>query len=103
VESKKVFDLISTTDNLLVLSNDEINQRLSKNIIDRWQVILHDSSINLVNNLIAENPDFLLLPKKEQQQQLIAAAQAQAATVPQGGSSALTAAQDRINAIINQA
>ena len=103
VESKKVFDLISTTDNLLVLSNDEINQRLSKNIIDRWQVILHDSSINLVNNLIAENPDFLLLPKKEQQQQLIAAAQAQAATVPQGGSSALTAAQERINAIIGQA
>jgi len=101
-QSKKIFELISTTDNLMVLSSDEINQRLSRNIIASWQVVLHDSAINLVNNLIAENPDFLTQSLTEQREQLIAAAQAQAATVPQGGSTALTAAQDRIKSIISQ-
>lgn len=101
-QSKKIFELISTTDNLLVLSSDEINQRLSRNIIDRWQVVLHDSAINLVNNLIAANPQFLTQPLTAQRDQLIAAAQAQAATVPQGGTSALNAAQNRINSIIGQ-
>jgi hypothetical protein len=101
-QSKKIFELISTTDNLMVLSSDEINQRLSRNIIASWQVVLHDSAINLVNNLIAENPDFLLQSLTDQREQLITAAQAQAATVPQGGSAALNAAQQRINAIVGQ-
>lgn len=101
-QSKKLFELISTTDNLMVLSSNEINQRLSKGIIDNWQVILHDSAINLINNLIAQNPDFLTQPVTAQKEQLIAAAKAQAATVPRGGNTALNAAQDRINSIIGQ-
>ena len=52
------FNLISQADRLLTMTLDEINLKLSKGLVDKWEVVLHDSAINLVNALMMENPAF---------------------------------------------
>lgn len=69
-----VFDLLITTDRLLVLPYDQINIEQSKGLIAPWEVVLHDSGINLIKNLIMANPTFLEQELEVQKEQLIAEA-----------------------------
>jgi len=67
---------------------DEINLKLSKGLVDKWEVVLHDSAINLVNQLMMENPAFFEQDFDTQLQQLVAKAKeisgAIALTTPSG-------------------
>ena len=58
VQGQQIFNLISQADRLLTMTLDEINLKLSKGLVDKWEVVLHDSAINLVNSLMMENPNF---------------------------------------------
>jgi hypothetical protein len=74
VHGQQVFNLISQTDRLLTMGMDEINLKLSKGIVDKWEVVLHDSAINFVSELVLENPNFFEQDFETQKEQLIAKA-----------------------------
>lgn len=69
-----VFDLLITTDRLLVIPYDQINLEAAKGTVAPWEVVLHDSGITLIKNLIEQNPGFLDQEVAKQKEQLIAAA-----------------------------
>ena len=71
VQGQKVFNLISQTDRLLTMTLDEINLKLSKGLVDKWEVVLHDSAINFVNELSMADPNFFELDFDLQKQALI--------------------------------
>jgi hypothetical protein len=54
-----VYELMINTDRLLVLSGDEVMLRQAKGLAERWEVILHDSFMSFVDQMIALEPDFL--------------------------------------------
>lgn len=88
VQGQQIFNLISQADRLLTMTLDEINLKLSKGLVDKWEVVLHDSAINLVNQLMMENPAFFEQDFDTQLQQLVAKAKeisgAIALTTPSG-------------------
>jgi len=88
VQGQQIFNLISQADRLLTMTLDEINLKLSKGLVDKWEVVLHDSAINLVNTLMMENEAFFEQDFEIQLQQLIAKAKeisgAIALTTPSG-------------------
>ncbi len=71
VQGQKVFNLISQTDRLLTMTLDEINLKLAKGLVDKWEVVLHDSAINFVNELSMAEPNFFELDFDLQKQALI--------------------------------
>ena len=88
VQGQQIFNLISQADRLLTMTLDEINLKLSKGLVDKWEVVLHDSAINLVNQLMMENAAFFEQDFDTQLQQLVAKAKeisgAIALTTPSG-------------------
>jgi len=70
-----IFDLIINTDRLLVMPYEQINIESAKGTVQNWEVVLHDSAITIVKNLIRLNPSFLDQDVSVQRDQLIAEAQ----------------------------
>jgi len=81
VQGQQIFNLISQADRLLTMTLDEINLKLSKGLVDKWEVVLHDSAINLVNSLMMENPAFFEQDFENQLAQLIERAKNIAANI----------------------
>lgn len=74
--TSQIFNLIYNTDRLLPFTNDDIALKQSKGLVQKWEVILHDSSLTFVDELISENEDFFSMPFEEQKQMLIDKAKA---------------------------
>lgn len=55
----KSFELLVTTDRLLVIPYDQINLELAKGLVAPWEVVLHDSGISIIRNLVLASPGFL--------------------------------------------
>lgn len=72
----EVFTLIINTDRLLTLSQGDILMKFNRGLVQNWEVTLHDSSINLVADLILENEKFFDLDFEAKQDLLINAAKA---------------------------
>lgn len=84
------FNLVSTTDLLFGLSKDDVLMKFNRGLCQDWQVILHDSSYQLIDELQEENKDaqfcgvddctsgFFALPFTEQQAKLVEKAKAKA-------------------------
>jgi hypothetical protein len=82
-KTAKVYDLISVTDRLFTLKQDDILMKLNRNLVAPWEVILHDSALQFVDQLQMENADvemcsvddctkgFFALEFKDQQEKLI--------------------------------
>lgn len=77
----KIAKIIIEADRLLTLPADEIPLRVSSGLINKWEVILHDSGIQLLRELIRSNPNFLGLEIAEQVSQLTALAQTKAGEI----------------------
>lgn len=73
-ETAIVSNLISQADRLVTLTNDEVIQRKAQGVVAAWEIVLHDSAFNLVNELIAEDPEFLNLDLQVQVERLEARA-----------------------------
>lgn len=54
-KTAKVYDLISVTDRLFTLKQDDILMKINKNLVEPWEVILHDSALQFVEQLQMEN------------------------------------------------
>lgn len=102
-ESKMVFELISKTDRLMAMTDDAINMKQSKRLIDNWEVILHDSIMMFIDELKAENPKFFESPLAEQKKALIEKAKAFAATIAPIQSANNMTAANRLNTLLGSA
>lgn len=69
--TSQIFNLIYNTDRLLPFTNDDIVLKQSKGTIQKWEAILHDSSLTFVDELVKENEDFFGLPFEKQKEMLI--------------------------------
>lgn len=70
----QIFDLLISTDRLLVMPYEQINIEAGKGQVASWEVVLHDSGITMIKQLIEANPSFLDLDVTAQRDQLIAEA-----------------------------
>lgn len=77
-ERAQAFDLLVTTDDLLVVPYDQINIDVARGITANWQVVLHNSGITIIKQLIEDNPNYLDQEVSVQREQLIAACKAMA-------------------------
>lgn len=68
----QAFDLLVTTDRLLVIPYDQINLELARGMVAPWEVVLHDSGIAIIKNLVIANPKFLDDNVEAQRDKLIA-------------------------------
>lgn len=56
----RAYDLIIAADRLFTMTKDQIIQELPRNLIQPWEVVLHDSALNFVAQLQRNDPNFLL-------------------------------------------
>lgn len=54
-----IFKLVMTADRLFGLSQDEINMKLARGTVAKWEDILHTSILNFINDSINEDESFL--------------------------------------------
>lgn len=67
----KVFDTLSDADELFALSSMAIAARKASNTIEGWQIVLHDSGLQLIDELIREDERYLELEDGERITKLI--------------------------------
>lgn len=67
----KSFELLIATDRLLVIPYDQINLELARGLIAPWEVVLHDSGISMIKNIVMQNTGFLDQDIEDQKEQLI--------------------------------
>lgn len=79
-ERANVFSLIINTDRLLTLSQENIMMKYNRGLCFDWEVVIHDSSVNLIGELLLNNNNYLMQDFKTQQDQLIALAKTKPAT-----------------------
>jgi hypothetical protein len=70
-ETGKILDLIIATDRLLPFNNEDILLKQAKGTIEQWEVIIHDSAIDFIRELIAEDSTFMSLTLEEQKKKLV--------------------------------
>jgi isopenicillin N synthase-like dioxygenase len=61
---------------LLPFTNDDIALKQSKGMVQKWEAVLHDSSLTFVDELVKENENFFELPFEKQKEMLINKAKA---------------------------
>lgn len=54
-----IFKLIMKSDRLWGLTQDEINMKMAKQTVSKWQDVLHSSAIYFINKLLETDPKFL--------------------------------------------
>lgn len=76
--SSQIYVLLLQTDRLLIMPQDAIFIEQSKGLVQDWQVILHDSAITFINELMLEDVNFFNQELTIQKEQLITKAKAEA-------------------------
>jgi hypothetical protein len=76
-----VYELMINTDRLLVLSGEEVLLREAKGLAEKWEVILHDSFMSFVDQMIALEPDFLMQDFEVQKTKITDMAKAKATQI----------------------
>ncbi len=96
--SANVFNLIKDSDRLLSLSNDDLLLKLSKGVVEKWEIILHDSAINFISELNEKNEKFFDQEFSKQKQDLIAIAKEKANSIKEATP---TSSGALVNSILN--
>jgi len=64
-DSAKIFDTITNADKLFALSDIALASRKASGTVQDWETVLHDSALQLVNELILDDPKYLDKDLKE--------------------------------------
>lgn len=67
-----VFRLIVKADRILTMQSDEAQLKLAKGLVEKWEIVLHDSAISFVNELLETNPGLFEMDLPKQVDLLIA-------------------------------
>jgi hypothetical protein len=100
LESASAFNLIVQSDRLLTMDDEEVTMKLARGVISDWEVVLHDSAVSFVMDLVRENPSYFDQDIQAQIDQLVAKAQSVAAS---SRASRPTSPQSLVNAIASGA
>lgn len=65
-KTTQIFKLAMNADRLFGMSQDEINMKMAKQTIAKWEDILHSSVLNFINELVTMDENFLTLPLDQQ-------------------------------------
>jgi hypothetical protein len=76
-----IYQLLISSDRLLTLGGNDVMIKQSKGLVEDWEIILHDSFMSFVDELILVNPDFLKEAIEVQKATLIDFAKAKANTI----------------------
>lgn len=98
-QTANVFDLIYNSDRIITMSSQDASLALSKGLVERWELILHESALTFVTELIEENENFFEQDFEAQKVALIEKAKAKADEI-KPESQASGNAQDNIEAIL---
>jgi len=55
----KIYKLVMRADRIFALTQDEINMKMAKGTVDKWEDILHSSVLNFISDAIAADDKFL--------------------------------------------
>jgi len=58
-KTAKAYDVIIAADRLFTMTKEQIQQELPRNLIQNWEVVLHDSALTFIADLIREKPNYL--------------------------------------------
>jgi len=58
-KTARAYDLIIASDRLFTLTQDQIMAELPRSLIQPWEVVLHDSSLTIIADLVRANDQFL--------------------------------------------
>jgi len=75
-KTARAYDVIIAADRLFTMTKEQIQSELPRNLIQPWEVVLHDSALTFIANLQRINPDFLNQDMQVMIDQLVAEAQA---------------------------
>ncbi len=64
--TNRIFKLVISADRLFGLSQDDINMKLARGTVSKWEDILHSSSLNFINDSILSDEKFIEKPIEEQ-------------------------------------
>lgn len=70
-EATKAYDLIISADRLITMTEDEVALGKAQGVIAPYEIVLHDSGMTFINELIEENPGFFDQDISLQKEQLI--------------------------------
>lgn len=76
-----IYQLLISSDRLLTLGGNDVMVKQSKGLVEDWEIILHDSFMSFVDELMLQDPNFLSKPIEEQKATLIDFAKAKATTI----------------------
>ena len=65
-----IYQLLIASDRLLTLGGQDVLVKHSKGLIEDWEVVLHDSFMSFVSDLMLQDENFLQKPIEEQIKQL---------------------------------
>ena len=65
---KKIWKLAMSVDTIAPLSNEEVRSLKGANVVSNWQVVLHYSIFSIIEDLMAEDEEFLNKSLDEQKQ-----------------------------------
>lgn len=80
-EAMQVFEVIVEADRIISMNSEDVAIGLANGTIAKWEKILHDSGITLIQELILEKPDYLEQELKDKIEQLKAKAQEKATAI----------------------
>lgn len=80
-ESISVFEIITNADRILTMDSQDVAMGIRDGTIHKWEKILHDSAVSLIQELILENPKYLEQELKDKIEQLKSKAQEIAAQI----------------------
>jgi hypothetical protein len=67
----KAFDLIIAADRLFAMTKDQIQQALQRGLVEGWEVVLHDSALTFIAELIRQDASFLDKPIEDMIKMLV--------------------------------
>lgn len=76
-ESENIFNLVMYADRLITFKSEDLQVKLGRTV-EAWEVILHDSSLSFVSELINDDDKFLSKDLKDQKEAMIALAKERA-------------------------
>lgn len=76
-----IYQLLISSDRLLTLGGNDVMVKQSKGLVEDWEIVLHDSFMNFVDEILLSDPNFLLNPIDEQKSILIDLAKLKATTI----------------------
>lgn len=93
-----VFNLVVSADRLLVMDSMQVQAGIARGTIDKWESLLHDSAITLIDEILLADPKFFEKPLSEQVKTLQDKAKEYTSSI---NSTTISTAQQRIAAIAN--